>query len=516
MKKFFLVLTLLLSVFLLQETSVHAEFRFNYDTKDTSFYMGVRHDEMIGTIQYNGTESLQKINYLGANVLTNDNLHIVTGDNYMDIGWGRGTVMTMINNINNDYPNYTVIGGVNGDFYSATGYPIEAYVHNFEVLTPGLGYERTVIGFKDNGEVVFGRPCWEGHELIVYDEDGNIKDIRPIDGINRKPFDNTELTVYFDDISGTVTGDVNKVVLTATNIKIDDYSQIHFGKGVLDYETTGDVPLEAQRLILVGVGFNDDDLITATDRVVIQQHMGCDFEGVRYAIGGWEKLVEDGVAMTSFPSSHSIYRHPRTAIGVKADGTVFFVTVDGRDYVNDFYGVTNSELAEIMLYFDAVEAYNLDGGGSTTMIWYDETAEDYAVLNTPSDGNLRPVSNGVFIVIGEHDPAPARLPWPDTRQTLLPPDVVTINQSGLLDFGDVAGASGYDVLVNGEPHRVTDSELALDLEPGIYEFQIRSRGDTTDYKTSDYSDTFTYTIFPDRINDLLERLKLFTREETSE
>jgi len=60
-------------------------------------------------------------------------------------------------------------------------------------------------------------------------------------------------------------------------------------------------------------------------------------------------------------------RHPRTAVGVKSDGTLLFVTVDGRR-PNESVGMSLPELTDLMLELGCVSAINLDGGGSTTMV----------------------------------------------------------------------------------------------------------------------------------------------------
>jgi len=506
MKKIILGLLLFVGTFLfIPAIHVHAEFLFDWETRETEFYEGVRHTEMIGTIQYNGVRTQQKINYLGGNLLTKNDLHIVTGDNFRDFGWGKGTILNMIDRINEEDSNYTVIGGVNGDFYNTSvGYPIEAYVNNFEVISMGLGSNRTVIGFKDNGEVVFGRPEWQGYELIVYDEDGNIKNSLQIAGINRMPVDNNELTAYFETFQGIIPADAHKLVIIATNIKIDDNEKTFFGKGHLSFETDDAYEMALQRIVIVGGNLNDDGFIDSTDTLVVQQRMGGDFEGVRYAIGCWETLVTDGVAADSFPSDHSIYRHPRTAIGVKEDGTVFFVTVDGRDYINDFLGVTNFELAEIMVYFGAVEAYNLDGGGSTTMSWYNEQTGTYDILNTPSDGIVRSVSDGVFFVIGTPEPAPVRLPYPDTRAILSVPDNLRITPDGLITFNAVDHASGYELSLDEEIIAITDPWFQATIEPGLHTLKISAEGDYTDYKDSVASAEIQYTIFPRRTKTILD------------
>jgi len=59
--------------------------------------------------------------------------------------------------------------------------------------------------------------------------------------------------------------------------------------------------------------------------------------------------------------------NPRTAIGQRADGAVLLLVVDGRQI--DSVGATFSNLIDIFLEFDAVNAGNLDGGSSTLMIY---------------------------------------------------------------------------------------------------------------------------------------------------
>ncbi len=71
-------------------------------------------------------------------------------------------------------------------------------------------------------------------------------------------------------------------------------------------------------------------------------------------------------------------RHPRTAVGVRADGRILLVTVDGRQPELSV-GMTIAELASLLIELGAVEAVNMDGGGSTAMVVRGE------VVNSPSD-----------------------------------------------------------------------------------------------------------------------------------
>lgn len=71
-------------------------------------------------------------------------------------------------------------------------------------------------------------------------------------------------------------------------------------------------------------------------------------------------------------------RHPRSAVAKMNDGKFLMITVDGRE-PGVSVGMTLQELAEYLLNLGAVDAMNLDGGGSTTMVL------DGKVVNKPSD-----------------------------------------------------------------------------------------------------------------------------------
>lgn len=109
-------------------------------------------------------------------------------------------------------------------------------------------------------------------------------------------------------------------------------------------------------------------------------------------------LVEDGNISVSQSEEvgRAMASNPRTAIGVKADGTYLFVVSDGR--TDDNEGLSLYELAEVMKELGAVTAYNLDGGGSSTMVF------NGTVVNDPTGGRAghgsgseRKVSDIVYI-----------------------------------------------------------------------------------------------------------------------
>lgn len=517
MKKLLIFIVLAMTVFQFQSIEVQATLRFTQKEQTTVFVDDIRHTRIVGRIEFNGIESRQVINYMGANIKTFDNINIVVGDLYQNHSWGMGNLPLMVERINTKYPNFKVVGGVNGDFYNTTtGMPVNAHIRDFEVITSGVVSGRPIVGFKDDGEVVHGVPCFSGYQLLVFDEDGAFKHEMPVSRINGLPYDQDDISVFFDDFTAAIPADNQKVVITATETKMDGFSTRYFGKGHLNYQTTENIQVPNDGFVIVGNDFNLNDLITPYDRVVVQQKPSCGFEGVRFAIGAWEHLVNEGVPTTHLTAGAGFnLRNPRTAVGIKEDGTVFFVVVDGRNTPNDMDGVTAYEMAEIMKYFDAYHAYNLDGGGSSTFVLLNEE-EGYDVINTPSDGRIRSVSNGVFFVKGYHDPILDPVPFPETRDALMMPSSIYVDHQGILRFDGDSQSVGYRLSINGNEIDIQDTSYLLDLPPGTYQIKVRSMADRVNYRHSDYSEEVTLVIYTQEINDILDLFRGYVRNRINE
>jgi hypothetical protein len=86
----------------------------------------------------------------------------------------------------------------------------------------------------------------------------------------------------------------------------------------------------------------------------------------------------------------SAYRHARTFVGIDPRGRVLLATADGIPGVSA--GLTLTEEAELMRSLGAVDAMNLDGGGST------QFASEGRLLNDASSSPLRPVGGTIQVV----------------------------------------------------------------------------------------------------------------------
>ncbi|RLJ73479.1 phosphodiester glycosidase family protein [Pedobacter alluvionis] len=74
-------------------------------------------------------------------------------------------------------------------------------------------------------------------------------------------------------------------------------------------------------------------------------------------------------------------RHPRTCLGIKPNGRVILLTVDGRNEKSA--GMSLFELTRLMRWLGCISAINFDGGGSTTL-WVNGIP-DGGVINYPTD-----------------------------------------------------------------------------------------------------------------------------------
>ncbi|KRF36915.1 phosphodiester glycosidase family protein [Nocardioides sp. Soil805] len=140
------------------------------------------------------------------------------------------------------------------------------------------------------------------------------------------------------------------------------------------------------------------------------------------AVSGDRSILLDGVRTVV----NDRLLHPRTAIGIDADGAkLLILVIDGRSAYSR--GYTMVELANMMLSLGAENALNFDGGGSSTM--YSRTITGaMGLINEPSDGHERKVANalGIFYngvlppVTTPVPPAPTPTPAPTTPPPTTP------------------------------------------------------------------------------------------------
>lgn len=286
---------------------------------------------------------------------------------------------------------YTPVAGTNGDFFMTdTGIPIGMVVTDGVLRTSDNG--QYAIGFLADGSAIIGKPALQ---MTASTSGGqSIK----IDYIN-KTIQNYGVYLMNSDYSSSsrVSAEVTYIRLQNPSAKVTASASIT--ATVAEVLTTSTPPDfvagelyiaatvengNAARLAGVEVGQTVTIGITSPDPIWAQ---------VKYAVGAGALLVENGNAVSGLDTA----RHPRTAAGVREDGSLVLYTVDGRQS-GWSVGMGLGELAERMKSLGCVTAVNLDGGGSTAMVAAYPGYDEVSTANRPSEGSLRAGANYIFIV----------------------------------------------------------------------------------------------------------------------
>ncbi len=279
------------------------------------------------------------------------------------------------------------VAGVNGTFFASTGSPLGALMIDREIVSYPI-YDRTAF-FVDSKNT----PYIDNIFVTSYIKLKNGA-CYYLTGINqgRGAKDVVMYTPAWGKETGTNTQGVeiavSKNMITAvsvanTKVPDDGYVISVSGPGVESfYENVkaGD-PVETSIKV---VPFN-----TSPDNIV-------------QLISGGPRLLKNGRTYISrneekFQMDIAKGRAARTAIGITKGGEILLVAVDGipRKKENrsekDSLGASLEELSGLMLSLGAVDAMNLDGGGSTTMVIKGQ------VVNNPASGFQRGVSNALVV-----------------------------------------------------------------------------------------------------------------------
>ena len=265
---------------------------------------------------------------------------------------------------------------INGPYYMRSG-EILGVLKIDQTLVSTPDTPRTSFGVLPDGKIIFDSPAFTGHVELPD------KTKIPIDGVNRGRGESELIlyNTYYAYWTLTVGGGREFLVRDGRIVDIrNDNSVISEGTVVLSASGR-----QAWLMADLKIG----------DPLKIVQTLGPVWDKVTQAVGAGPCLVKNGeIYMTTlgeeFGSDVAGGRAPRTALGITKDGKALLVVVDGRS--RSSVGYTLLELARFMLEQGAVEAMNLDGGGSSQMIIGSQ------IVNTPSDGRERRLGAGIAVV----------------------------------------------------------------------------------------------------------------------
>lgn len=285
-----------------------------------------------------------------------------------------------------------VLSGINGDYYvMATGDPLGLVVTDGVLRSSDASL--SAVGFNADGTALVGSPAlW-----ITANFNGQYYNLH---GINKVRNANGYF-LFTEDFSANT-----KNTLAGVDVVLVPSGELGIGKSIpctveQVIEAKGATSLPDGRFILSISSAADKGLQDALralkpgDNVTIGVTSPDErWNNVDCAVGGLYRLITDGNLNAGLDTSSAA---PRTAIGTKADGSVIFYTIDGRQAGHSI-GATIQMVGQRLLELGCTNAVLLDGGGSTTMV---ATYPDYlssTVVNKPSGGSQRSVSNAVFLV----------------------------------------------------------------------------------------------------------------------
>ena len=335
--------------------------------------------------------------------------------------WKKGTVESMALDFEANNPGWKVIAAVNADFFDINGHqplmqaPSGASMVNGEVYKPTTG--RAAVGFTNQAEgetLVGNEPITFSSEyyLRIFDEDGAIVSEFASDAVNpTNPIDGLNIyhSYYYFPAGMTYEDNVreyyschlpaNGYVVSGKNVlqEVCYSATAYYGAGLCEKTTNNDTVIQPG---CFGLYTNNETILSLLQNyhhISITRKATGAFSECDNISGCGDTLVFDGAGCIY----NNKERHPRTIVGVKADGTVVLCTVDGRQPNKDMYGMTLDELSATLLAYGCVEGYNLDGGGSTTMIIRE--GKKFRTLNSPSDGSPRNDANAILVVVQDID-----------------------------------------------------------------------------------------------------------------
>jgi exopolysaccharide biosynthesis protein len=281
------------------------------------------------------------------------------------------------------------LAAINGGYFRTTGIargePVGALTINGKVLSEPVR-NRAALTVKDYGKQVRAAIT---HFTMTAELSVDGKAARAISGINR-PREKDELVVFTPEFHRTTLTDPDGLEALVERNRVTAI-----------FDGAGSQLIPPRGFIISAAGAAREWAranLRRGSRVEIKTVTNAEAEisfTPDFILGGGPQLISSGKQVFAAEAgrySESLYRqrHPRTAIGWRADGKLVLITVDGRQ--KQSVGMTMEELARLLLEFGCIEAMNLDGGGSTAMVVKNK------IVNRPSDATgERPVSDALLV-----------------------------------------------------------------------------------------------------------------------
>ncbi len=362
-----------------------------------------------------------------------------------DMQWEFSSIAGIAYDFEAKHPGYKVLAGINADFYdwhTTLDYPnsgvgIEAHEGDLirfvryrdAVAIQNGDFTTDQLIYLNAGEMTrTATPV-----LTVYDENNEIIEKISLNKVNAEIADG-EVGVLFGKITNVYAYDEkgNKILNSYGEHKIErrDYTapevvdgKLYFignagkiitqafndGSGEFNFYAKGEITevdptnvnFTRRDFAIVSKNAEVNGLLDAGVTIRVQYDFTGAFEGQENVMGCYKSMIENGVLSEYHPDEYYRTRAPRTIIASKPDGTVGLITIDGRQGKANMYGANQEEMNTILQTYGYSNAFLLDGGGSSSFILRGD--KGFKIVNSPSDGSIRSVSNGLFVVVKDED-----------------------------------------------------------------------------------------------------------------
>lgn len=381
-----------------------------------------------------------------------------------------------------------VVGGINGDYYTLSNYePVGLLVKNGRLYSSDGGFN--AVGFRADGSAVMGMPGLVANLNTDY---GSVwlpyinksrsagdfalytSDYGPDTGCSTPGRD-----VVCDYVSGSL-GMSGSLTLSVREIQKNGGSAgIPAGGYVLSLADTAD---DWHQGLVDSLSPGSTFTVTTT----------CDdaWRDVSYAVGSLYKLVTDGAVCSGLDTS----LEPRSAVGLKPDGTLILYTVDGRQSGLSV-GAGMAQVAQRLIDLGCTQATAMDGGGSTSMRAIYIGDSSVSQINSPSDGSARTVSDYIMLVTS----APAT--GVADRLAVYPLSARLLKGASLLFTVKASDANGYGAPLPGDTALGAPPELGVFGAGGTFTAQGAGEGTVTASASGALSGSAELTVVetPDQI-----------------
>jgi len=301
-----------------------------------------------------------------------------------------------------EYGGGTVLAGINGDYFTVANGVVQGIGIKAGKLYTSETASYPSLGFYKDGSAIIGRLNL-GIKLSSPSMSAGITSMH----LNKAMTPACGVVLYTRAFADD---DTNKASIATYNVLV----QVSDDEPAVNSTMTGTVYSgaaangataipEGMVLLSMAAGttytytLNQLKALKAGDQVTIEFTADPLWNDVDYGIGAGEKIVTARANVAPMKMSIQTALNPRTAVGIKSDGSLIFYTVDGRKNGHS-RGLTLSELANRMIELGAVEAVNLDGGGSTAVHSIYPGNSTLSTINTPSEGSLRNCGNYIMLL----------------------------------------------------------------------------------------------------------------------